>query len=199
MSLPIRGGDVLLVVDAQNDFVDGTLAVPGAARILPVIEGCVELFEQSDLPVVATRDWHPPMHCSFRERGGPWPAHCVQATRGAALAGGLASRTGLPVVSKGMDAGRDAYSGFDGTSLDALLRELGARRLFVCGLATDYCIRATVLDALRLGYEALVVSDAIAAVNAREGDGARAIAQMRGAGARFVDSGAIALAGAVHG
>jgi len=199
MGLPIRKGDVLLVVDAQNDFVDGALAVPGAARILPAIEECVAQFERLGLPVVATRDWHPPSHCSFRERGGSWPAHCVQATRGAALAGSLALRAHLPVVSKGTDPGKDAYSGFDATRLDAMLHELGARRLFVCGLATDYCVRATVLDALRLRYEVFVVNDAIAAVNARDGDGARAIEEMRGAGARFVDRSGIAFAEAVHG
>ena len=194
MGVSIRSGDVLIAVDVQNDFVDGALAVPGAPGILPAVEDCIAQFEAHGLPVLATRDWHPASHCSFRDRGGPWPAHCVQGTHGAAFAGSLQKRREIRLVSKGTDPQRDAYSGFDATRLDAILRDGGARRLFVCGLATDYCVRATVLDALRLGYVVFVITDAIAAVNVKEGDGPRALEEMRRAGACCVRRADIGLA-----
>ncbi|HUL96772.1 MAG TPA: isochorismatase family protein [Usitatibacter sp.] len=199
MSVSLGRGDLLLVVDVQNDFVTGSLAVPGAERIVPVVEECVTRFAHLGLPVVATRDWHPARHCSFRDRGGPWPAHCVQGTPGAALAGSLAAQNTVQVISKATHADRDAYSGFDGTGLDSLLRRLGIRRLFVCGLATDYCVRATVLDALRRGYAVFLMADAIAAVDAHPGDGGKAMHEMRLAGAVSIARSDIDSAQAIHG
>jgi len=130
------------------------------------------------VPVFATRDWHPGGHCSFRERGGPWPPHCVQGSHGAELAAGLRLPPSAVVVSKGAEVDRDAYSGFEGTALDGELRARGVRRLLVGGLATDYCVLNTVRDALAKGYEVVLLRDAIRAVDVHPGDGARAEEEM---------------------
>ena len=182
---PIRlqPGDALIVVDMQNDFVDGSLAVPGGAAIVPVLNRYVAVFRGRSLPVVATRDWHPPDHCSFRDRGGPWPSHCVGGTEGAQFVPGLALPPDAIVVSKATQADGEAYSGFAGTDLDSQLRARGIRRLFVGGLATDYCVLNTVRDARRLGYAVCVLGDAIRAVDVNPGDGATASREMRSAGA----------------
>jgi len=156
-------GDALLIVDVQNDFL------PGGAR----------------LPVVATRDWHPPDHCSFQARGGPWPAHCVAGTEGAAFARALRLPPEAIVISKATEPDREAYSGFEGTGLAGRLRELGVRRLLVGGLATDYCVLSTVRDARREGFDVVVLEDAVRAVDLRPGDGARALEEMRRLGAEL--------------
>jgi nicotinamidase/pyrazinamidase len=187
MNVALQAGDVLVVVDVQVDFVSGSLAVPGAAAVLPAVNHCIERFAAHALPVVATRDWHPATHVSFRPRG-PWPPHCVGGTPGAAFAPGLRLPERAHVVDKAATPDRDAYSGFEGTRLAALLERLGARRLFVCGLATDYCVLATVRDALRLGYAAFVVRDAIRAVDVRSGDGEAALREMEGLGARLLEA-----------
>lgn len=199
MPMRLEAGDALVVVDVQRDFVSGSLAVPGAAAILPAVNRCVRAFQRAGLPIVATRDWHPGGHCSFVDEGGPWPAHCIAGTLGA----GFDERVTIPVtaliVSKGTAAARDAYSAFEGTLLDLRLRALHVRRLFVCGLATDYCVLHTVLDARRLGYDVCVVLEAIAAVDVHPEDGAKAIAAMRSAGARTVALDSIVTAEALHG
>ncbi len=199
MPLKLQSGDVLLAIDVQNDFVGGALAVPGAKAILPRVHAYIGEFEHRGLPVIATRDWHPTNHCSFRSRGGPWPAHCVQGLLGAQFAEGSGISARARVVSKGSDPDREAYSAFEATRLDAMLRDLRAHRLFVCGLATDYCVRATVLDARRRGFEVLVLVDAIAAVDAREGDGRAAIEEMRSAGAVAISPAELDLAATAGG
>lgn len=182
-----RAGDALLVVDVQNDFLPGgALAVADGDAVVPVLNRCLAVWRARGLPVFATRDWHPPGHVSFRERGGPWPPHCVAGSPGAAFAPALALGPESVVVSKGTTADRDAYSGFEGTDLDGRLRARGVRRVFVGGLATDYCVRHSVLDALKTGLRVTVVSDGIAGVDVRPGDSVRAIAEMQAAGARFV-------------
>lgn len=182
---PPAPGDALIVVDVQADFLPGgRLGVPRGDEVVPVLNAWASDFAAAGLPVFATRDWHPAGHCSFRAQGGPWPPHCVAGTPGAALAPGLRLPRDAGVVSKGSRAERDAYSGFDGTDLDAQLRACGARRLFVGGLATDYCVLATVADALALGYEAFWIEGGVRAVDARPGDGARALEAMRRWGAR---------------
>jgi nicotinamidase/pyrazinamidase len=183
MTVRLQRGDALLVIDVQEDFVTGALAVPGAHAIIPAINRYIREFRRRGLPVVATRDWHPLGHVSFRERGGPWPAHCVQGLPGAQFAAGLALGPETHVVSKACDADRDAYSGFEQTQLDIWLRGRGVHRLFACGLATDYCVLRTVLDAARLGYDILVLADAIRAVNVKPDDGLEAVRAMRAAGA----------------
>lgn len=182
-SFAIQARDALVVVDVQNDFVTGSLAVPGAAEVVPVLNRYLELFARCRLPVVATRDWHPASHGSFRQSGGPWPPHGVAGTPGAAFAPSLALPRGTIVISKATCNESDAYSGFQGTDLDSRLRALGIARLFVGGLATDYCVLNTVLDARRLGYEVVLLADAVRAVDLKPGDGEAAEKAMCRAGA----------------
>lgn len=182
----LRKGDVLVVVDLQNDFVTGSLAVPGGAEVIAPLNAWIEAFEREALPVVATRDWHPANHCSFNDQGGPWPPHCVAGTQGARFAPGLRLPAGAWLVSKATRPDRDAYSGFEGTDFGRRLRRLRAKRLFVGGLATDYCVLRTVVDSCRHGYETFVLGDAIRAVDVHPGDGDEAEAAMIRAGASFV-------------
>jgi nicotinamidase/pyrazinamidase len=180
----LRAGDALVLVDVQNDFLPGgSLAVPGGDGVIPPLNGWIARFKAARLPIFATRDWHPPDHCSFQSQGGPWPAHCVADSEGAAFAPGLALPSDARVISKANRREADAYSGFAGTDLDDRLRRAGVNRLFVGGLATDYCVLNTVKDALGLGYRVQLLTDGIRAVDARPGDGARAMAEMLAAGA----------------
>lgn len=194
MSGPItlRSGDALVVVDMQNDFVTGSLAVPGGAAIVPALNRCIDAFVRRGLPVFATRDWHPLDHCSFRERGGIWPVHCVAHSEGARWVPGLALPADAIVVSKATAVDREAYSTFAGTGLDEALRARGIDRVFIGGLATDYCVVESVRDARKLGYAVVVLADAIAAVNLKPDDGAKAIEAMRHAGATMIERDAIA-------
>ena len=182
--LRIERGDALPVVDVQVDFLPGgNLAVREGDAVVAPLNGWIARFEAAGLPVFATRDWHPADHCSFRAQGGIWPAHCVAGTRGAEFADALALPRAVRIVSKAARNDADAYSGFEGTDLDARLRAAGVRRIFVGGLATDYCVVNTVADALKLGYAVIVLVDAIRAVDVKPGDGERAIAAMFAAGA----------------
>ncbi len=183
-SIRLVQGDALLIVDVQVDFLPaGSLAVPAGDEVVTPLNGWIARFTAANLPVFATRDWHPPNHCSFREQGGTWPAHCVARRRGAEFAAKLALPATAQVISKAMRPEADAYSGFQGTDLDVQLRRAQIRRLFVGGLATDYCVFHTVNDALRLGYAVLLLVDAIRAVDLQTGDGERAKAAMLAAGA----------------
>jgi nicotinamidase/pyrazinamidase len=172
MSLGPR--DALIVVDVQNDFLpSGSLAVAGGDAVIPVLNEYIRRALASGAHVLATRDWHPPGHCSFRERGGPWPAHCVQGTQGAELAGELRLPAGALVVTKGSDPDRDAYSGFQGTRLDAELRAADVRRLLIGGFATEFCVLQTVRDARAKGYAVLLLDDAIRGVEPARSAAAR--------------------------
>ena len=183
--------DALVVVDLQNDFCpDGALAVRDGNAIVPTVNRYVEQFHKASAPVFLTRDWHPPVTRHFQAYGGVWPPHCVQGTSGAMFHPGLAVPPEAVVVSKGMDPDADAYSAFQaedeaGRLLGQALAARRVRRIYVGGLATDYCVRATALDALREGFEVVVLADAIGAVDLEPGDGARAIDEMRDAGARM--------------
>jgi nicotinamidase/pyrazinamidase len=183
--------DALVVVDLQNDFCPGgALAVRDGDAIVPVVNRYLERFVSAGAPVFLTRDWHPPVTTHFQAYGGVWPPHCVQGTRGAEFHPGLKPPAGAEIVSKGMDPTRDSYSAFQaedpaGQPFPAVLTSRGVRRLYVGGLATDYCVRASVLDALNAGFEVVVLSDAIGAVDLKPGDGARAMEEMRSAGAKF--------------
>ncbi len=186
----------LIVVDLQNDFADpgGGLYVPGGEQVVGPIDALASEAVDAGGFVVHTQDWHPPHTPHFAQDGGVWPVHCVQDTWGAALVPGL--RVQGPVVRKGAQ-GEDGYSGFTmrdpvtdrtiPTPLDALLRERGIRRVVVCGLATDHCVRATALDARQLGYEVSLRTDLVRAVDLAPGDGQRAIEAMSMAGVRVVD------------
>jgi nicotinamidase-related amidase len=186
MTLSPQPDDALLIVDPQIDFCPGgTLAVPGGDAIFPAVNRAAER-----LPVVvASRDWHPSDHVSYHAQGGPWPVHCQAGTPGADLHPALDSSRIEKVFSKGTEPGLEAYSAFHGTGLAGWLRERGVRRLFVAGLATDYCVRASVLDALEEGFDVVVLEDAIGSVDVQPGDGERALAEMREAGARVARSG----------
>lgn len=178
--LTLTQGDALVVVDVQNDFLPGgSLAVPRGDEVVPVLNRYLAAFVPRGLPIAATRDWHPPNHCSFQPYGGPWPPHCVAGSEGAAFAPALElPASSVLITLKGTQLEKDAYSGFDGTDLDARLRARGVGRLFVGGLATDYCVLCTVEDGLKAGYAVVLLQDAIRAVNVRPGDGERAEAEM---------------------
>ena len=185
MSAIVLGqGDALLIVDLQNDFLPGgRLAVPDGDRVIPPINQLIALYRARGLPVYASRDWHPADHCSFIEQGGPWPAHCVAHSEGARFSAALQLPDEAIVVSKAESPEVDAYSAFSGTGLAGDMAERNIRRVAVCGLATDYCVLNTVLDGLKAGFEILLVSDAIRAVDVNPGDGDRAVTRMLGAGA----------------
>ncbi len=183
--------DALVIVDVQNDFCPGgALAVPEGDQVVPALNRCIERFDALDAPILVSRDWHPPVTRHFKAQGGAWPPHCVHATRGAEFHRDLRLPARAVVVSKGMNPEDDAYSCFqaedpNGMPFAATLGELGVRRLVVGGLATDYCVKATVLDALKEGFEVVVLEDAIRAVDREPGDGARAVDAMKAAGAAF--------------
>lgn len=179
-----RTGDALIIVDVQNDFLPGgALAVPQGNEVVSTLNRYSAQFAAQGLPVFATRDWHPGHHCSFHEHGGPWPAHCVAGTQGAQFASELTLPPSARIISKATTPERDVYSGFAGTELDALLRRENVHRVFVGGLATDYCVLNTVKDARALGYDVVLLQDAIRAVDLRSGDGRRAQEEMQRLGA----------------
>lgn len=185
----LTAGDALIVVDVQNDFLPGgALAVPAGDEVIAPLNRAILEFERRRLPVFATRDWHPPAHCSFREQGGPWPPHCVAGTEGARFPATLHLPTDVHVISKAMRADADAYSGFEGTDLAVQMRRLACTRVFVGGLATDYCVRATVLDALAARWVACVLVDAVRGVNVHTGDSERALAEMAAHGAGMLST-----------
>jgi len=191
-SVRLQAGDSLILVDVQNDFLPGgSLGVPGGDEIVRPLNRVIALFDRRGLPIVATRDWHPPDHCSFHAQSGPWPPHCVAESPGAAFASGLALPASATIVSKATGSDEDAYSGFGGTELDRVLRERGVRRLFVGGLATDYCVLNTVRDGLAKGYAVMLLTDAVRAVEVEAGDGARAIGEMERLGATTLSSSAV--------
>jgi len=191
------GATALVVVDVQNDFADpaGSLYVPGAEKAVAAANEEVERAATAGATVVYTQDWHPPDTPHFQKDGGVWPVHCVAGTWGAELHPDVAVVEGAPVVRKGAD-GQDGYSAFSvrqpvsgersSTGLDVELRARDVERLVVVGLATDYCVKETALDGLRLGFGVTLVPDGIAAVDLQPGDGERAIEAMRAAGATFV-------------
>jgi nicotinamidase/pyrazinamidase len=189
MSERFEKGDAVIVVDAQRDFFPGgALAVPEGDAILPVLNRWSAAARDAHVPVFASRDWHPPGHVSFKEQGGPWPVHCVQRTPGAAFHPELDLPRGTIIISKGTQSERDAYSAFDGTGLAARLREAGVRRLWIGGLALDVCVRASVLDALREGFEVHLIRPATRAVNVQPEDSEKALEEMRQAGAFIEDA-----------
>ena len=181
----------LLIVDVQNDFCpNGALAVPEGDRVVEPLNRAAERFARAGLPVLASRDWHPPVTRHFRQYGGSWPVHCVQGSEGAAFHPDLRLPPGTVQLFKGLDPGRDSYSAFEavtdgGIPLATLLAWLGVNHLYIGGLATDYCVNFTTRDALRSGVAVTVLTDAVAGVDVAPGDSARALEEMKQAGARF--------------
>ncbi|MBN2700186.1 MAG: isochorismatase family protein [Methylohalobius sp. ZOD2] len=179
--------DTLIVVDVQNDFLPGgTLAVPEGDQIIPVLNHYIDRFTAEGLPIFATRDWHPPKHCSFRAQGGPWPPHCIAETPGAQFPSELRLPSDVRIISSATHPEREAYSGFDETNLAQQLNELGRRRLFIGGLATDYCVLWTVRDARKLDFEVFLLRDAVRAINVNPGDEQKALDEMQSLEARFI-------------
>lgn len=179
----------LMIIDVQNDFCPGgALPISGGDKVIKPLNRAIFQFLQKGLPILASRDWHPATSKHFQPQGGPWPVHCVQYSRGAAFHTALDLPCSAIIISTGMDESSDGYSAFDGTDsantpLVNVLQDLGVDRLYVGGLATDYCVKATVLSALRQGLEVVVLRDGIAAVNLQPEDGTKAIAEMEQAGA----------------
>lgn len=181
---PLRSGDALVIVDVQKDFLPGgALPVPRGDEIIPALNTCLALFLKQQLPIFATRDWHPPRHCSFKSQGGPWPPHCIAGTDGAAFASSLLLPESARIISKATQEEVESYSGFSGTNLQEQLQRLGSRRLFIGGLATDYCVLHTVMDGLSLGYQTILLGDAVRAVNLSPSDGESAVKKMIAGGA----------------
>jgi nicotinamidase/pyrazinamidase len=173
--------EALVIVDFQNDFTPGgALAVPRGNEIAGRLN---EMIASGDYDlIVATRDWHPPDHGSFSARGGIWPEHCVVGTPGAELHPALNAEAVDVIVDKGRDPATEGYSGFDGTDLAALLRDRGIDRVTVAGLATDYCVRATALEALREGFAVTLDAEGSRGIDVTPGDVDRALAEVRAAG-----------------
>ena len=179
----------LIVVDVQNDFCPGgSLAVAHGDEVVAPLNRLIKESLDRGEPVFKTRDWHPAKTKHFAAYGGVWPVHCVQNTRGAEFHPDLIDDPRINIISKGIDESADGYSGFDGTQLAQLLREQDVEEVWVGGLATDYCVKHTVLDALHEGFRVKALADAMRAVNVNPADGARAIAEMREAGAEIVGS-----------
>jgi nicotinamidase/pyrazinamidase len=184
MSITLQPHDALLVVDIQRDFLPGgALGVRGGDEIVPVLNRYIAIARRRGMPVIATRDWHPADHCSFRARGGPWPEHCVQNTPGAAFSPQLDLPDDALIVSKATRADEEAYSTFSGTGLGQRLHEAGVTRVLIGGLATDYCVRYSARDALAEGFEVILLEDAVRAVDVQPGDGDRAKQDMKASGA----------------
>ena len=180
----IGKNDALIVADVQNDFCPGgALPVPKGDEVVPVLNEYINLFEKAKSNIVATRDWHPSNHISFKSQGGPWPPHCVQNTEGAKFHPDLKLPRRTIVVSKAMNPLKENYSPFETPELKSILKKEGVIRVFVGGLATDYCVKQTILDALELGFHSVLLTDAIAAINADSGDEVRAIDEMTKNGA----------------
>jgi len=181
----------LLIVDVQNDFCPGgALQIRAGDQVIAPLNAAAQLFRAAALPVLASRDWHPPQTRHFRAFGGDWPVHCVAGTAGAEFHPDLRLPPETVILSKGIDPALNGYSAFegvatDGTQLAELLAKLGVQRLYIGGLATDYCVLATTLEARQRGLTVTVLTDAIAAVEVLPGDTTAALAKMQAAGAQF--------------
>src|SRR5262245_21398297 len=181
--------DALIVVDVQNDFCPGgALAVKDGDQVVPALNRYIDKFTRAGLPIFATRDWHPAKTSHFITGGGPWPPHCIQGSQGAQFHPDLKLPPDTVVVSAGMGSDEDGYSGFlgrddSGVKLVDRLRQRGIERIFVGGLATDYCVKHTVLDGLKEGLEVVLLTDSVRGVNLKPGDSASAIEEMLRAGA----------------
>jgi nicotinamidase/pyrazinamidase len=171
----------LIIVDIQNDFMpSGALPVPEADKVIPVLNKYVDIFIAKKLPIFVTRDWHPPDHKSFKKYGGEWPVHCVKGSVGAQFHKDLKIPVDAIVISKATEPDDDTYSEFEGTELSKILAQKGARCLFIGGVATDYCVKETALDAIREGFDTVLLQDAVKGIS-RSDD---AIKEMRNRGVK---------------
>jgi len=188
----IQRGDALSVTDVQYDFLPGgALAVPDGDLVVPPLNHAIEIFHKKNLPIFFTRDWHPHDHSSFLDQGGPWPPHCVRKTAGAKFHADLIIPEGAVIISKAMTKDTEQYStlyGKDsrGKTENTLMEEQGVNRIFIGGLATEYCVLHTVRDALAEGFEVYVLQDAVRAVNVNPDDGEKALKEMAEKGAKLI-------------
>ncbi len=182
----ITSKDALIIVDVQKDFLPGgSLPVPSGDEVIPVLNDYISLFKTAKAKVFATRDWHPANHVSFKEFGGIWPPHCIQGTEGANFHPDLKLPENVTVISKAMDPKQIRNSGFDGTTLADELKRGEVTRIFVGGLATDYCVKDTVLDGLCSGFVVVLLSDASRGINVKADDSEKAVSAMRIGGAKI--------------
>ena len=180
----ITNNSAIIAVDIQNDFCPGgALPVPDGDAVVYSMNLYITKFSKMGLPVYFTRDWHPQNHISFKTNGGIWPEHCVQETYGAELHKKLLIPSRAVIISKGISPDNEGYSGFQGTDLDKRLKAKNIRQLFIGGLATDYCVKSTVLDALHAGFDVVFLSDASKGVDVNTGDSEQAIDEMLREGA----------------
>jgi nicotinamidase/pyrazinamidase len=171
--------DALIIVDVQNSFCPGgELPVKEGNKIIPTVNKYIQIFQKAGAKFYATRDWHPPNHKSFKEYGGIWPPHCLKGSKGAEFHPDLMLPEGTTVILAGDKPSVEGYSGFDHTNLERELKEDKIHRVFVSGLATDYCVKYTVLDAVEKNFETILLIDAIRGVNRKLGDAERAIDEM---------------------
>lgn len=188
----MKAKKALLVVDMQNDFCPGgALAVPEGDQIIPKLNKYIKIFSKNKLPIFASQDWHPVKTRHFKDFGGVWPAHCIQNTKGAAFHPNLKFPKEKILLYKGMDPQEDSYSCFQaqdlsGTSFEKLLHRLAVKELYIGGLATDYCVKSSVLDALKQGFKVKLLTDAVKGVDLKPGDSENAIKKMVKAGAKKI-------------
>lgn len=177
--ISLTSHDALLIADIQNDFLPGgALGITGGGEIIPTLLNYTRLFRTHSLPIFLTRDWHPPNHCSFKPQGGSWPVHCVAGSPGSLPPTSFAAPLSAVIIYKAVDRDREAYSAFQYTTLDRHLRALTVQRIFIGGLATDYCVLNSVKDARALSYDVCLLMDGIKAVNLQLDDGRRAEEEM---------------------
>lgn len=182
----------MILVGLQNDFFpSGALGVPGGDEVLPVANRLIEEFSRESLPIVATRDWHPVDHCSFTDQGGPWAPHCVADTPGARFHPELLLPSDTIIITINAELDGDAFSGFHETNLARKLRALGVAEILICGLATDYWVKATALDGRREGFEVTVVQEGIRGIEEHAGDSAQALREMERAGVGIATAGTV--------
>jgi nicotinamidase/pyrazinamidase len=184
------GNKALLVVDVQNDFCPhGALPVPKGDKVVQVINRYLKIFQRNKYPIFASRDWHPRKTAHFKEFGGSWPVHCVRKTKGARFHPRLKLPRTVIIISKGCKSNQDGYSAFEGVNprgkpFKKILKEIGVHELYVAGLATDYCVKSSVFDALKEGFKVKLLTDAVKGVNIKPDDSKKAIRQMIRAGAK---------------
>lgn len=182
----------LLIVDVQNDFCPGgALGIKEGDKIIPAINKYIEIFIKNNLPIILTRDWHPAETRHFKRFGGAWPGHCIQNTKGAEFHPQLRIPEGAIIISKGMNPAKDSYSAFQAfdsaeKNLPSLLKEKGISELFICGLATDYCVKFTALDALKSAFKVNVLADAIKGVDLQPKDSENALKEIISLGAKAI-------------
>jgi nicotinamidase/pyrazinamidase len=182
----INQKDALIIEDVQKDFLPGgALPVPKGDEIIPILNDYINLFKSAKAKIFATRDWHPPNHISFKPFGGPWPMHCLQDSEGAKFHPDLKLPPDVTVISKAMDPQRESYSSFDGTTLAEDLKTSGVSRVFVGGLATEYCVKSTVLDGIAAGFKVVLLSDATRGINVKPDDSEKALSEMQEKGVQI--------------